>query len=156
MSGIDEARAGKGPTVLGPGQGLLFTARGSVMVFKAVAEETDGDLADGAHTSPPRGRRPPAHRRPNCSEAFFILEGAVTVDLEEAAVVAGPGDFVRVSRGQAHTFGNTGDLPARVLVLHAPAMDAYFRSLHQLWSADDPPSPDQERDLMRRFGMSLT
>jgi hypothetical protein len=41
-------------------------------------------------------------------------------------------------------------------VLHAPAIDAYSRSLHQLWSADDPPTPDQERDLMRRFGMSLT
>jgi hypothetical protein len=60
---------------------------------------------------------------------------------------------MRVSRGQGHTFGNAGATPARLLVLHAPATDAYFRKLHQLWSADEPPSPEQERDLMRRYGM---
>jgi hypothetical protein len=58
-----------------------------------------------------------------------------------------------VSRGQAHTFGNVEDKPARLLVLHAPAMDAYFRDLHDLWSNEEPPTQEQERDLMRRFGM---
>jgi len=53
-------------------------------------------------------------------------------------VAAGPGDFVRVSRGQAHSFGNAMEMPARLLVLHAPAMDAYFRKLHELWSAEEP------------------
>jgi mannose-6-phosphate isomerase-like protein (cupin superfamily) len=75
-------------------------------------------------TPRPSGRGPPAHRHTNCSEAFFILEGTVTVELEGAAVATGPGDFVRVSRGQTHTFGNAGDTPARLLVLHATAMDA--------------------------------
>ena len=53
------------------------------------------------------------------SEAFFILEGTVTVELEGAALAAGPDDFVRVSRGQAHTFANAADAPARLLVLRA-------------------------------------
>lgn len=153
MSGIDEPRVGKEPAVLGPGEGLLLTARGSVMAFKAVAEQTDGDFSLMERTLPSGGRRPPAHRHTNCSEAFFILEGTVTVELEGAAVAASPGDFVRVSRGQAHTFGNARDTPARLLVLHAPAMDAYFRRLHELWSAEEPPNPEQEQDLMSRFGM---
>jgi mannose-6-phosphate isomerase-like protein (cupin superfamily) len=153
MSGIDEGRAGKDPPLLRPGEGVVLTARGSVMAFKAVTEQTDGDFSLMERTLPPSGRRPPAHRHTNCSEAFFILEGTVTVELEGAAVATGPGDFVRVSRGQAHTFANAGDAPARLLVLHAPAMDAYFRKLHELWSAEEPPSPEQERDLMRRYGM---
>lgn len=154
MSGINEASAGKVPAVLRPGQGLVLTARGSVMAFKAVAEQTDGDFSLMERTLPARGRRPPAHRHANCSEAFFVLEGTITVELEGAAVAAGPGDFVRVSRGQAHTFGSAGDTPARLLVLHAPAMDAYFKKLHELWSAEEPPSPKQERDLMTRYGMN--
>jgi mannose-6-phosphate isomerase-like protein (cupin superfamily) len=124
------------------------------MAFKAVAEQTDGDFSLMERTLPPGGLRPPAHRHTNCSEALFILEGTVTVELEGAALAAGPDDFVRVSRGQAHTFANAADAPARLLVLHAPAMDAYFRKLHELWSADEPPSPEQERDLMRRYGMN--
>jgi mannose-6-phosphate isomerase-like protein (cupin superfamily) len=123
-----------------------------LMAFKAVAEQTDGDFSLMERTLPPGGRRPPAHRHTNCSEAFFILEGTVTVELEGTAVAAGPGDFVRVSRGKAHTFANA-DAPARLLILHAPAMDAYFRKLHELWSSDEPPSPEQERDLMSRCGM---
>ncbi|HVH54500.1 MAG TPA: cupin domain-containing protein [Actinomycetota bacterium] len=155
MSGIDQGRAGKDPPLLRPGEGVVLTARGSVMAFKAVAEQTDGDFSLMERTLPPGGRRPPAHRHTNCSEAFFILEGTVTVELEGATVAAGRGDFVRASRGQAHTLGNAGDTPARLLVLHAPAMDAYFRKLHELWSADEPPSPERERDLMRRYGMDL-
>ncbi len=56
------------------------------MAFMAVAEQTDGDFSLMERTLPPGGRRPPLHRHTNCSEAFFILEGAVTVELEGAAM----------------------------------------------------------------------
>jgi mannose-6-phosphate isomerase-like protein (cupin superfamily) len=52
------------------------------MAFKAVAEQTDGDFSLMERTLPRGGRRPPAHRHTNCSEAFFILEGTVIVELE--------------------------------------------------------------------------
>jgi hypothetical protein len=61
-----------------------------------------------------------------------------------------------VSPGQGHlltAFGNAGDEPARLLVLHAPAMDAYFEELHQLWSSGQAPSREAERELMSRYGM---
>ena len=56
-------------------------------------------------------------------------------------------------RGAAHTFGNDGDEAARVLVLHAPAADAYFAELEALWSREAPPTPEEERALMARYGM---
>ena len=120
------------PGVLGPGEGgRRFTARGSVMLFKAVAEQDGGDFSLMERTLPPGGRRPPPHRHTNCSEAYFVL----------------------VPRGTAHTFGNGGDARARLLVLHAPALDAYFAGLHDLWNRPEPPSPGEERALMSRFGM---
>jgi len=33
-------------------------------------------------------------------------------------------------------------------------MDAYFEKLHELWPDEEPPSPEQERDLMVRYGMN--
>ena len=65
----------------------------------------------------------------------------------------GPDQFLLVPRGTAHTFGNAGTEEARLLVIHAPAMDAYFAGLHELWNREEPPSPDDERALMGRFGM---
>jgi quercetin dioxygenase-like cupin family protein len=136
-----------------PGAGHLLTARGSIMAFKAVASETGGDFSLMERTLPPGGRTPPPHRHTNCSEAFFVLDGVITFRLDEAELTGAAGDFLLVPRGAAHTFGNRADEPARLLVLHAPAMDAYFEELHRLWSGDQPPSRDQERALMARHGM---
>jgi mannose-6-phosphate isomerase-like protein (cupin superfamily) len=140
--------------VLGPGEGSArYSARGSVMYFKALAEQDDGDLSLMERTLPPGGRRPPAHRHTNCSEAYFVLDGLVAVTVEDEELRVEPEGFVLVPRGTAHTFGNAGDSTARLLVIHAPAMDAYFAALHELWNRAEPPSPDEERALMARFGM---
>jgi mannose-6-phosphate isomerase-like protein (cupin superfamily) len=139
--------------VVAAGQGHVLTARGNVMAFKAVAAQTGGDFSLMERTLPPHGRRPPAHRHVNCSEAFFVLDGLVGFEVAGGALTGGPGDFLLVPRGEAHTFGNAGEEPARLLVLHAPAMDAYFEELHQLWSGEQPPDPAAERELMARYGM---
>jgi mannose-6-phosphate isomerase-like protein (cupin superfamily) len=142
------------PDVLGPGEGVRhFVARGSAMAFKAIAELDDGDFSLMERTLPPGGRRPLPHRHTNCSEAYFVLEGSVSVVVEDEELVLGPESFVLVPRGTAHTFGNAGQVEARLLVLHAPAMDAYFAGLHQLWSGSEPPSREAERALMAQFGM---
>jgi mannose-6-phosphate isomerase-like protein (cupin superfamily) len=140
--------------VLGPGDGQFFTARGSRMFFKAVGEQDDGDFSLMERTLPPGGRRPPAHRHLNCSEAYFVLDGTVQVQLEGRDLDVGPQGFVLVPRGTAHTFGNGTDEVVRLLVLHAPAMDGYFARLHELWNSDSPPTPEQERALMMGFGMT--
>jgi mannose-6-phosphate isomerase-like protein (cupin superfamily) len=139
--------------VLGPGQGRRYTARGSEMIFKALAASSGGDLSLMERTLPPGGRQPPPHRHTNCSEAYFGLGGQVTVTVEGEDLALGPEGFVLVPRGTAHTFGNRSAEPARLLVIHAPAMDAYFAALHDLWNGPEPPEPEQERELMARFGM---
>jgi mannose-6-phosphate isomerase-like protein (cupin superfamily) len=143
-------------SIVPSGQGHLLTARGNVMAFKAVAGQTGGDFSLMERTVPPGARTPPAHRHVNCSEAFFVLAGTVTFELDGAELTGGAGDFLLVRRGTAHTFGNRGDEPARLLVLHAPAMDAYFEELHRLWSSGEPPPREAERELMSRYGMELT
>jgi mannose-6-phosphate isomerase-like protein (cupin superfamily) len=130
-----------------------YSARGSEMFFKATAARDDGDFSLMERTLPARGRRPPAHRHTNCSEAYFVLDGAVTVEIEGVEHRLGPRAFALVPRGTAHTFGNSSSSEARLLVIHAPAMDAYFAELHALWHRDEPPSREDERALMARFGM---
>jgi quercetin dioxygenase-like cupin family protein len=123
------------------------------MLFQALAELDDGDLSLMERTLPAGGRHPQAHRRTNCSEAYFVLDGLVSVIVEGEELTLGPEDFLLVPRGTKHTFGNGGDEEARLLVIHAPAMDAYFAGLHDLWNRVEPPTADEERALMARFGM---
>jgi mannose-6-phosphate isomerase-like protein (cupin superfamily) len=123
------------------------------MFFKALAEQDDGDFSLMERTLPPGGRKPPPHRHTNCSEAYFVLDGVVTVIVEGEELTLGTEGFVLVPRGTAHTFGNTSTAEARLLVIHAPAMDAYFAGLHDLWNRDRPPSAEEERALMASFEM---
>jgi len=140
-------------SIVSAGKGKVVRARGSVMAFKGVAAQTDGDFSLMERTVPPRGRRPLPHRHVNCSEAFWVLDGTITFVLDGVKTHGGPDDFLLVPRGASHTFGNDGDEPARLLVMHAPAADAYFVELEALWSRETPPTPEEERALMARHGM---
>jgi quercetin dioxygenase-like cupin family protein len=131
----------------------VLTARGSAMFFKATRASTNGAFSLMERTLPPGGRKPPPHIHTNCEEAFYVLDGEVEFSLGEITAVGRPDTFVLVPGGVAHTFGNAGTAQARLLVIHAPAMDAYFEELQALWSGADPPSREEELALMHRHGM---
>ncbi len=139
--------------VLRPEGGEQLMVRGSTLLFKAVAGTTGGAFSLHERHVPAGGRRPPPHVHPDRVEAFWVLDGEAEFDLDGEVTSAGPGSFVLVPGGVAHTFGATKAGPARLLVLHAPALDGYFRELAELWSGDQPPARDEELALMRRHGM---
>jgi mannose-6-phosphate isomerase-like protein (cupin superfamily) len=123
------------------------------MWFKATANDTHARFSLMERTLPPAGRMPPAHRHVGNDEAYFVLDGAVEFRVGDEVLEGSSGTFVLVPAGEVHTFGNTGLEPARLLILHAPALDRYFEELERLWAGVDPPARDAELDLMRRHGM---
>ena len=139
--------------VFGPGEGHRQEARGSVMHFKARSATTSGRFSLMERTLPAGGRMPPPHVHVGCEEAYFVLDGRITFVLSGTERVAGPDTFVLVPGGTSHTFGNRSEEPARLLVLHSPALDGYFAELDALWSRAVPPTVDEERALMSRHGM---
>src|SRR5207247_11001245 len=109
--------------VIGPGGWRdRYTARGSVMLFKAVASDDDGDFSLMERTLPIGGRRPPAHKHTNCSEAYFVLDGRVSVTVAGQEQLLGREDFVLVPRGASHPVPHGGDTAGRPRVLHRPAL----------------------------------
>lgn len=123
------------------------------MFFKAGSETTKGRLSLMERTLPSAGRMPPLHAHSDCEEAYYVLAGEVTFRLDGREVAGGPGCSVLVPSGVPHSFGNTSHQEARLLVIHAPALDAYFRELQSLWSGQQPPTLAAERKLMARHGM---
>ena len=117
--------------VIGRGEGARrYTARGSVMLFKALAEQDDGDLSLMERTLPPGGRRPPAHR------AHQLLGGLLRPRRHGVGHRRGRGTdrgtrgLRLVPRGTAHTFGNAG----------AQARPVCSSSTPRPWTATSPDS----------------
>ena len=67
--------------------------------------------------------------------------------------MAGPATSCSSRAGRRTRSATPAPELARLLVLHAPAMDGYFEELHRLWASGQPPATEQERALMARFGM---
>ena len=140
-------------TVLEAGQGTVFSARGSMMFFKATRASTNGAFSLMERTLPPGGRKPPPHIHIDCEEAFYVLDGEIEFSVGETTALGRRDTFVLVPGGVAHTFGNAGATEARLLVILAPARDAYFHELQELWRGVVPPTREEEMELMRRHGM---
>ena len=134
------------------GEGMAVRARGSSMLFKAVAETTDGTFSFMERELPVSNRRPQPHAHQG-AEGFYVLEGSIEFVVGDQRRIGGPGFWALVPNGVPHTFGNVGETPARLLIIHAPAADAYFVDLQQLWAQAEPPTPEEERALMRRHGL---
>lgn len=82
------------------------------------------------HPVPP-GYGVPLHVHPDEDEAFFILEGELTLLDGHGETKAEPGALVRLPRGIPHGFRNDTKNTARMLVLCGPQAAEMFHHLHR-------------------------
>ena len=116
---------GKG-IFLEPGQGTIYSARGSKMAFKALHKTRGGAFSFMERELPVSNRRPQPHTHKG-PEGFYVLEGSIEFIVEGETRKGGPGFWALAPSGVSHTFGNAGDSPARVLIIHFSCGRQLFR-----------------------------
>jgi mannose-6-phosphate isomerase-like protein (cupin superfamily) len=115
-------RAVSGVVVVPPGQGEVVPRRfGELTVVKAAEAETRGAYAVRENTAPAGSGQVPLHRHLGAEEAFYVLEGELTVFAEDRTLALPAGGFVLVPRGTVHSLANRGAVPVRWLTLISPA-----------------------------------
>ena len=89
-------------------------------------EQTGGAFALVENTVPAGFGGPPLHHH-DFDEAFYVLEGELVFQVEDAVIVKRAGEFAFAPRNVAHTFANHSDAPARYLLVITPAsFERYF------------------------------
>jgi quercetin dioxygenase-like cupin family protein len=131
-------------------QGQL--AFGSPHLFKAAAHDTGGrfDFLVMA-LAPMTG--PPLHFHEEQDDSFYVLEGVLTVQAGEEVLDVGPGEFISIPPGMAHTFDNVhnGDDVVRTVNVMTPG--GLFPTIEDM--ARVPPGPEQIdgiKEVTRRHG----
>jgi quercetin dioxygenase-like cupin family protein len=112
----------------GAGERLRFLDD-SELVIKDPGDETTGEAAHYEYIAIPAAKGSPQHIHASHDETFYVVEGEFEFALGPGAVVAGPGSFLLVRRGQPHGFRNRGPGPGRIVGTFAPRFAAYFREL---------------------------
>jgi mannose-6-phosphate isomerase-like protein (cupin superfamily) len=102
----------------GDGQHIWFL--GTLMTVKAGAEQTRGGFTLIEQISPANFSAPP-HVHEAEEEAFYVLEGQLSVTCGERTWTVDQGGFVMLPRGIPHAFSVLGDRGSRLLQITSPA-----------------------------------
>ena len=140
---------------LSGGEGPAYSAVGDVYRILATGEQTGGAYAlSEARVLPGGGPPPHIHHRED--EAFFVLEGEITVTLGDRKVVAKPGSFIQGPRGIPHAFKNESSAPARMLILVTPpGFERFLAEFAQpVASIESPPMPVTLADIQKLLAVA--
>ena len=95
------------------------------------SEESDGVVSVVDNTVPAHWPGPYLHRH-DFDEAFYVLEGELTFQVEDVVVTKRAGELAFVARGVAHTLANHSDAPARYVLVCTPAgFERYFARMNE-------------------------
>ena len=83
-------------------------------------EETGGHVSVTEIVVPPHSAGPPLHTH-DFDEAFYMLEGELIFQVEDALVIKGAGELAFAPRNVAHALATHSDAPARYLLTCTPA-----------------------------------
>lgn len=102
--------------------------------------EESGGVVSVVETVAPAGfAGPPLHLH-DFDEAFYVLEGELTFQLEDRLITAGPGELAFAPRNVPHTYANLSGAPARVMIVCTPAgFERYFARMEAERAGVDPP-----------------
>jgi mannose-6-phosphate isomerase-like protein (cupin superfamily) len=95
------------------------------------SEESDGVVSVVDNTVPANWPGPFLHKH-DFDEAFYVLEGELTFQVEEAVITKRAGELAFAPRGVAHTLANHSDAPARYVLVCTPAgFERYFARMNE-------------------------
>lgn len=86
------------------------------------------------------------HRHHVTDESFYVLEGSLTVRLNDETRDYPAGSYVLIPRGTPHAQGNRGNVPVRVLLTMTPGgFEQSFLDRVRLFETVKPGDPDFRR-----------
>ncbi|WP_369192240.1 cupin domain-containing protein [Streptomyces sp. R08] len=146
------------PRVVAAGQGRQFRGpTGAPMTVKIGGAVTGGaySLIEYSHAAGAPG--PPPHVHERHEEAFRVLEGELSLDIDDRTITLGAGEYAVVPRGAVHRPYNAGLVEVRFLFITSPALDHFFAEMAELNAATDGnPSADSLRELGARWDCVFT
>ena len=146
------------PFVVGPDDGQHVWFLATRMTIKATTRTTAGALGVIEWRAAP-GFSPPLHIHHNEDEAFWLLQGALTLLCDGQLFEASTGSFIWLPRNRPHTFRVEGDTPVHGLLLSTPAEHVNFYAegghpaLNDSIPEFDPRDLPRLDDLYPKYGL---
>ena len=140
------------PIVLAAGEGReIVGPTGQPMIVKADKATTAGAYALIQYSHAVGAPGPPPHIHREHEEAFYVIEGELTLLIGDNTIAVETGGFAIVPRGVRHSPSNMGSVPVRFFFITSPPMEDFFIEMSDLMAATSgQPTPSQLREIGER------
>lgn len=139
----------KNGLVIGPEDGEAVWLLDELVTFKIGVVETDYALSVSEVAARPGGG-PPLHVHYLQEEAFYLLEGTLTLKAGKQSRRIVAGSFVAIPSKVPHTYRVEGKIPAKLLVIYTPAgYENFFREIGEAARVKVLPPKDHLPDIQR-------
>jgi mannose-6-phosphate isomerase-like protein (cupin superfamily) len=140
-----------GAQLHGPGEGERHAVGPAEVVIKA----TSDDFFLSENILPPEMPGPPPHTHGRMTDMFYVLEGTLTVLVEDEWHELGAGSFAAAPPGVTHAFRNDSGAPVRFLNLSTPGgWERFMRDLSDA-VASEGITPEVMATLSERHDVQL-
>jgi mannose-6-phosphate isomerase-like protein (cupin superfamily) len=108
-------------------------------------------------TVPARFAGPPPHVHHGFDEAFYVLEGELTMVLDRSdSQLVTAGGLIHAPAGRRHCYANPHDEPARVLAVLAPGLGLHFlEDIGAALPASGPPDLNVLAEIYRQHDSEI-
>ena len=126
---------------------------GAMLPFKIVAADSDGLISVCEFTLPGWSSGPVLHSHDAVDEGFYVVAGALEMQLGDERRTAAAGDFAWVPRGTPHTVANASEEPLHVVGFATPGgVEHLFAEQWEYLSGVDVPDPTVLDEMGARHG----
>ncbi|MBI4310229.1 MAG: quercetin 2,3-dioxygenase [Chloroflexi bacterium] len=149
IPGVESPEQWKDGLLVPPGEGEAVWLLDELITFKLGMVETNQAFSLLEASAGPGGG-PPLHVHYQAAEAFYMLDGAITLMTGRLRRRVTQGSFVHIPSGVPHTYRVDGRSPARLLLLYAPAgHENFFREIGEPARIKVLPPNDHLPDMQR-------
>ena len=119
-----------------------FSYDAGTIRYLASSEDTNGAWSLVEVKEMP-GYKTNLHRHNHTDEAFYVLEGVLTVKINDTTSEYPAGSYVLVPRGTPHAQGNFGNVPVKILLTITPSgFEQSFKDRVELFKTVKPDNPN--------------
>lgn len=121
--------------------------------LKVGAADSGGLLSVHEGILPPHEPGPPLHVE-DASECMFVIEGSLTVQLDNEVHEVSSGGFVWIPRDTPHAWVNSSPGPTRILAVSVPGgeEEMFLERAEYLRSVHGRPNPELVNEIATRHG----
>jgi mannose-6-phosphate isomerase-like protein (cupin superfamily) len=134
---MEEAGAGRKPTIVPPEEGRVYPMGRIRAIFKADADEAAGRYSISEWWLEPRTRGPGPHAHPE-DHVFYVIAGTVSVRVGDDWSDVTQGTYVVIPGGTLHDFENRGSARSGFISFNSPGgFEARMADIAPALAAED-------------------